>query len=185
MSDLSALERETLDAIAGAPDESALEATRVAALGKKGTISALLATLGKLAPDERKFQGAAINALKDQVSGALAARRALLKRAALETQLNRETLDVTLPVPLPGVETGRIHPISQVMDEITTIFAEMGFSVAEGPDIESDDYNFTSSTSRPAIRRVRCTTRSFSNPTSMASASFCAPTRARCRCARC
>ena len=143
MSDLSGLERVTLAAIESAPDESALEAARVAALGKKGSISALLATLGKLAPDERKAQGAAINALKDQVTEALAARRAVLKRAGLEAQLKREALDVTLPVPLPGVETGRIHPISQVMDEITAIFAEMGFSVAEGPDIESDDYNFT------------------------------------------
>ena len=98
---------------------------------------------GKLAPDERKTQGAAINALKDQVTQALAARRAVLRRAGLEAQLKREALDVTLPVPLPGVETGRIHPISQVMDEIVAIFAEMGFSVAEGPDIESDDYNFT------------------------------------------
>ena len=143
MSDLSALERETLAAIESAPDESALEAARVAALGKKGSISALLATLGKLAPDERKTHGAAINALKDQVTEALAARRVVLKRAALEAQLKREALDVTLPVPLSGVETGRIHPISQVMDEIIAIFAEMGFSVAEGPDIESDDYNFT------------------------------------------
>jgi phenylalanyl-tRNA synthetase alpha chain len=143
MSDLSALERATLAAIEGAPDESALEAARIAALGKKGSISALLATLGKLAPDERKTQGAAINALKDQVTEALGARRAVLKRAGLEAQLKREALDVTLPVPLPGVESGRIHPISQVMDEITAIFAEMGFSVAEGPDIESDDYNFT------------------------------------------
>ncbi len=143
MSDLSALERATLAAIESAPDESALEAARVAALGKKGSISALLATLGKLAPDERKTHGAAINALKDQVTEALSARRAVLKRVGLEAQLKREALDVTLPVPLPGVETGRIHPISQVMDEITAIFAEMGFAVAEGPDIESDDYNFT------------------------------------------
>src|SRR5580704_18669450 len=102
MSDLSTLERETLAAIEGAPDEGALETARVAALGKKGSISALLATLVKLAPDERKAQGAAINALKDQVTEALTARRAVLKRAALEAQLKRESLDVTLPVPLPG-----------------------------------------------------------------------------------
>src|SRR5580693_5105602 len=131
MSDLSVLERETLAAIESAPDEGALETARVAALGKKGSISALLATLGKLAPDERKARGAAINALKDRVVEALAARRALLKRAALEAQLKREAVDVTLPVRPPGVETGRIHPISQVMDEIVAIFAEIGFSVAE------------------------------------------------------
>ena len=143
MSDLAALQHETLAAIEAAPDEAALEAVRVAALGKKGSISALLATLGRLSPEERKTQGAAINALKDEVTEALAARRAVLKKAALEAQLKRETLDVTLPVRSPGVETGRIHPISQVMDEIVAIFADMGFSVAEGPDIESDDYNFT------------------------------------------
>ena len=142
MSDLAALERDTLAAISAASDESALEAVRVAALGKKGAISALLATLGKLAPDERKAQGAAINALKDKVTEALASRRAVLKDAALDAQLKREALDVTLPVRLPGIETGRIHPISQVMDEIVAIFADMGFSVAEGPDIETDDYNF-------------------------------------------
>ena len=143
MSDLAALENETLAAIGAASDEAALESVRVGALGKKGSISALLATLGKLPPEERKTHGAAINALKDQVTEALAARRAILKKAALEAQLKRETEDVTLPVRLPGVETGRIHPLSQVMDEIVTIFADMGFSVAEGPDIESDDYNFT------------------------------------------
>jgi phenylalanyl-tRNA synthetase alpha chain len=143
MSDLPALERETLAAIEAASDESALEAVRVAAFGKKGSISALLATLGKLEPDERKTHGAAINALKDKVAQALAARRAVLKDAALEAQLKREAVDVTLPVRLPGIETGRIHPISQVMDEIVTIFADMGFAVAEGPDIETDDYNFT------------------------------------------
>jgi phenylalanyl-tRNA synthetase alpha chain len=143
MSDLAALERETLAAIDAANDESALEAARVAAFGKKGAISALLATLGKLSPDERKAHGAAINALKDKVAQALAAQRSVLKNAALEAQLKRETVDVTLPVRLVGIETGRIHPISQVMDEIVAIFADMGFSVAEGPDIETDDYNFT------------------------------------------
>ncbi len=143
MSDLAVLQHETLAAIESATDEAALESVRVAALGKKGSISALLSTLGKLSPGERRTQGAAINALKDAVAEALAARRTVLKKAALEAQLERETLDVTLPVRLPGVETGRIHPISQVMDEIVAIFAEMGFAVAEGPDIETDDYNFT------------------------------------------
>jgi phenylalanyl-tRNA synthetase alpha chain len=143
MSDLAALERDTLAAIDAASDESALEAARVAALGKKGSISALLGGLGKLTTEERKAHGAAINALKDKVAEALAARRAVLRDAALEAQLKREAVDVTLPVRLPGVETGRIHPISQVMDEIVAIFADMGFSVAEGPDIESDDFNFT------------------------------------------
>ncbi|MGO9418009.1 phenylalanine--tRNA ligase subunit alpha [Roseiarcus sp.] len=143
MSDLAALKDETLAAIDGAADEAALEAVRVAALGKKGSISALLGTLGRLSPDQRKTQGAAINALKDTVTEALATRRGVLKQAALEARLKREALDLTLPARASGVETGRIHPISQVTDEIVAIFADMGFSVAEGPDIESDDYNFT------------------------------------------
>ncbi len=143
MSDLKQLEAETLAAIAAAADEAALESVRVAALGKKGSISALLATLGKMSPDERKTAGAAINALKDKVSDALGARKGVLKDAALEARLTHETVDVTLPTRETAVERGRIHPISQVMDELTAIFADMGFSIAEGPDVESDDYNFT------------------------------------------
>ena len=140
---MQTLEATILAAISAASDETALEHVRIGALGKKGTISALLATLGKMAPDERKAQGAALNALKDVVGEALAGRRAVLKAAALEVQLKAETLDVTLPVRESGVETGRLHPISQVMDELIAIFADMGFAVAEGPDIETDDYNFT------------------------------------------
>ena len=140
---MQTLEATILAAISAASDETALEHVRIGALGKKGTISALLSTLGKLAPDERKAQGAALNALKDVVGEVLAGRRAVLKAAALEVQLKAETLDVTLPVRESGVETGRLHPISQVMDELIAIFADMGFAVAEGPDIETDDYNFT------------------------------------------
>ncbi len=143
MSDLSALRDETLAAVAAASEEGALDAVRVAALGKKGSITALLAMLGKMSPDERRGAGAAINALKDEVTQALGERRALLKGAALDARLKAESLDVTLPVRPAGIETGRIHPISQVFDEVTAIFADMGFAVAEGPDIESDDYNFT------------------------------------------
>src|ERR1700731_2383158 len=98
MSDLVTLEQTILDQIAAAPDEPALEAVRVAALGKKGSISALLATLGKMSPDERKTQGAAINLAKDRVTQALTARRDILKYAALDARLASETLDVTLPV---------------------------------------------------------------------------------------
>ncbi len=126
-----------------AADEAALENVRVAALGKKGSISALLATLGKMAPEERKTKGAAINAVKDKVTEALAARREVLKSAALDARLNSETVDVTLPVRESAAEQGRIHPLSQVMDELTAIFADMGFAIAEGPDIETDDNNFT------------------------------------------
>jgi phenylalanyl-tRNA synthetase alpha chain len=143
MSELASLEADVLASIEAAADEAALETVRVAALGKKGSISALLATLGKMAPDERKTQGAAINALKDKVTEALAARKVILKEAALEARLVAETVDVTLPVRVTPLEAGRIHPITQVMDELAAIFADMGFSIAEGPDIESDDYNFT------------------------------------------
>ncbi len=143
MSDLDQLQTDLLAQIGAAADEAALDAVRVAALGKKGSVSALLATLGKMSPDERKVQGAAINAVKDAVSAALDARKLVLKTAALDARLARETLDVTLPLREPPLETGRIHPISQVIDELTVIFADMGFAIAEGPDVETDDYNFT------------------------------------------
>jgi phenylalanyl-tRNA synthetase alpha chain len=143
VSDLAQLETEILAAVTAASDEAALENVRVGALGKKGSISALLATLGKMAPEDRKTKGAAINAVKDKVTEALAARREVLKSAALDARLNSETVDVTLPVRESTAEQGRIHPLSQVMDELTAIFADMGFAIAEGPDIETDDYNFT------------------------------------------
>jgi phenylalanyl-tRNA synthetase alpha chain len=143
VTDLSTLEQTILGQIAGAGDETALEAVRVAALGKKGSISALLAMLGKMSPEERKTQGAAINLAKDRVTQALAARREILKSAALDARLATETIDVTLPVREAPAEAGRIHPLSQVFEEVDTIFADMGFSIAEGPDIETDDYNFT------------------------------------------
>ncbi len=143
MVDVTELETQTLAEIAAASDEAALEAVRIAALGKKGTISGLLAELGKMAPDERKAFGALVNSVKDKVNEALALRRAVVKDAALEARLATETLDVTLPARAQPAESGRIHPISQVMDELAAIFADMGFAIAEGPDIESDDYNFT------------------------------------------
>lgn len=143
MTDIAALERTILGDIAGAADEAALETVRVAALGKKGSISEEMKRLGTVAPEERKTLGAAINAVKDRVSEALSARREILKAAALDARLARETVDVTLPVrPNPASE-GRIHPIAQVIDELTAIFADMGFRIAEGPDIETDYYNFT------------------------------------------
>jgi len=143
MNDLNALQESILSEIAAAPDEAALETVRVSALGKKGSISERLSTLGRMAPEERKTAGAAINLAKDAVAAALASRRAVLKEAALDARLVAEALDVTLPARENGVTVGRIHPISQVIDEITAIFADMGFAIAEGPDIETDDYNFT------------------------------------------
>ena len=143
MTDFAALETDISTAIAAASDEAALEAVRVAALGKSGSVTALLKTLGGLTPDERKAQGPAINGLKDRVNAALNARREGFKGAVLDARLATETVDVTLPVREAPTEVGRVHPISQVVDELTAIFADMGFAVAEGPDIETDDYNFT------------------------------------------
>lgn len=143
MTDLNQLERDLMSQIDAAADEAALEALRVAALGKKGSISELLKSLGAMSPDERKTMGPAINGLRDAVQGAIGARRETLAAAALERRLASERVDVTLPV-RDGPETrGRIHPISQVIDELTAIFADLGFAVAEGPDIETDYLNFT------------------------------------------
>jgi phenylalanyl-tRNA synthetase alpha chain len=143
MSDTVQLEQQIVGAVAAASDETALEAVRVAALGKNGSITALLKTLGAMAPDQRKTEGPLINGLKDRVNAALAARREAFKDAALQARLNSESVDVTLPVREAPFEIGRVHPITQVIDELTAIFADMGFAVAEGPDIETDDYNFT------------------------------------------
>jgi phenylalanyl-tRNA synthetase alpha chain len=141
--DLAGLETRLIAEIEAAADEAGLEAVRVQALGKKGSVSERLASLGRMAPDERRVAGAAINAVKDRVTAALAGRREALKAATLNRRLATEALDVTLPAREGGLSAGRIHPISQVIDEITTIFADMGFSIAEGPDIETDEYNFT------------------------------------------
>jgi len=141
MTDIAALQSEILAAVAGAADEAALEAVRVGALGKKGSVSALLATMGSLSPDARKVQGPKFNGLKDAVTDAIAARRAQLGDAALDARLVSEKLDVTLAA--RPENTGTVHPISQVLDEIVAIFADLGFGVAEGPDVEYDDYNFT------------------------------------------
>ncbi len=143
VTDLAALEADLAAAVASASDEAGLEAVRIAALGKKGSVSELLKTLGSMTSDERREQGPLINGLRDRVTAALATRRGALRDAALEARLAAETIDVTLPVPESAANRGRIHPISQVYDELTAIFADMGFSVAEGPDIETDFYNFT------------------------------------------
>ena len=141
-SELETLKAELLAEIAAAGDLAAIEAVRVAALGKKGRIAQQMAKLGTLPPDERKSFGAATNAVKDAVTQSLDARRADLEAAALEARLQRERADVTLPV-RPGPEAlGRIHPVSQVLDECVEIFADLGFDVAEGPDIETDEMNF-------------------------------------------
>ncbi len=129
-----------LTAIAAAGDEAALEDLRVQAVGKKGEISLKMRELGKMTPEERQVEGPRLNALKDEINAALAAKKAALEDAALEERLKAEWLDVTLPA--RDRKMGSIHPVSQVWEECTAIFADMGFAVAEGPQIESDWYNF-------------------------------------------
>jgi phenylalanyl-tRNA synthetase alpha chain len=138
--DLAALQRDIGAAIAAAADERGLEAVRVAALGKKGSVSERMKALGRMSPEERRAAGPALNSLKDSVTAAIEARRAELREQALEERLRSETIDVTLP-PRPDPQ-GTIHPVTQVMQEVIAIFGDMGFSVAEGPHIETDWYNF-------------------------------------------
>ncbi len=116
---------------------------RVAALGRKGRVSELMQGLGALPPEERKSYGQAVNSLKEGVVAALEAKREVLAKAATADKLASERADVTLPMREGPLAEGRIHPVSQVTDEITEIFADMGFSIAEGPDIETDFNNFT------------------------------------------
>ena len=140
---ISTLRSELSAAIAAADSEPALDAVRVAALGKKGSVSALLASLGSMAPDERKTAGPAINGLKTEIAGLIDAKGGELKKAALDARLASERVDVTQPPRPAPTPAGRNHPVSQVIDEITAIFSDMGFSIAEGPDIETDYFNFT------------------------------------------
>jgi phenylalanyl-tRNA synthetase alpha chain len=140
---LTQLETAILAQITAAAELATLDAVRVAALGKKGSVSELMTTLGSLPADERKAFGQTVNALKARVSDTLDARKSTLEAAALDARLATERADITLPVRSGPESAGRIHPVSQVLDEVIEIFANMGFTVAEGPDVESDDYNFT------------------------------------------
>ncbi len=134
------LKQKYLGLIADAADEATIEDLRVQAVGKKGEISLQMRELGKMTPEERQTAGPALNALKDEINSALAAKKMALADAALDARLRGEWLDVTLPA--RQTRQGSIHPISQVTEEVTAIFADMGFRVAEGPQIESDWYNF-------------------------------------------
>jgi phenylalanyl-tRNA synthetase alpha chain len=141
MTDISKLQSETLAAIASADTLEALDSVRVAALGKAGNISALLKTMGQMSPDERQVQGPIINGLRESVTAAIADKKSSLETATLNQRLAEEGLDMSLPA--PSRAEGSIHPVSQVMDELAEIFADMGFAVAEGPEIEDDWRNFT------------------------------------------
>ena len=139
--DYAATAEQALARIAEASGLEALDALRVEFVGKQGSISGLLKTLGAMAADERQALGPQIHALRERVSGALAARKEALEDAALAEQLARNRIDLTLPAPL--APHGTIHPVSQVMDELAEIFADLGFAVATGPEIEDDWHNFT------------------------------------------
>src|SRR6266851_4154608 len=141
MDDLSTIRSEALGAVQQAADLAALEVARVAALGKKGSVTGLMKTLGGLAPDQRKEFGARVNQLKGEIEAALEARKGALSASALSARLVNEKVDVSLPARPEG--QGSLHPIGQVMDEVAAIFGEMGFSWADGPDIEDDWHNFT------------------------------------------
>jgi len=139
--DLEQLRARLCAGAAAAADLAALEDVRVGALGKKGEITQRMKMLGGLDPEARKAAGQALNAVKDAVAAAIDARKAALADAELEARLVAERVDVTLPA-RPD-EVGRLHPISQTIEELVAIFGEMGFAVAEGPDIEDDFHNFT------------------------------------------
>ena len=138
---VSSIEAEASSAIATASDEAALEAIRVAELGKKGRLSLLMRELGGMSPEQRQSAGPALNGLKDRLTAAINARKADLELASLNKRLETEREDLTLP---PRYEpVGALHPVMQVFEELAAIFADMGFAVAEGPDIEDDFHNFT------------------------------------------
>ncbi|MEP1423193.1 MAG: phenylalanine--tRNA ligase subunit alpha [Erythrobacter sp.] len=141
MTELTDQKQAALAAISAATNLDALEEQRVGALGKKGWVSLALKTLGQMSPDERKEAAPAIQAVRGEVAEAIDAKKAELETAALEAQFASETIDLTLPA--PDQPKGSIHPVSQVMDELAEIFADLGFSVATGPEIEDDWHNFT------------------------------------------
>lgn len=140
MSHLKTLKGDILSQIHSAADLASLEEVRVHALGKKGVITEQLKSLGAMDADARKTAGAAINEAKDEITAALDARKAELQRTEMNARLANETMDVTLPA--RAIADGRVHPISQTIEEIIQIFAQMGFSLADGPDIDDDFHNF-------------------------------------------
>ena len=141
MTDLDQLRTDLIAAVDAASGLDALDAVRVQALGKQGAVTGLLKTLGGMSPEERQATGPRIHALREAVTAAIGERKAAMERSALDARLASETLDMTLPVDLPP--TGSVHPVSQVMDELAEIFADMGFAVATGPEIEDDWHNFS------------------------------------------
>ena len=140
MSDISAVKDKYAAQIEAASDLRALDDIRVAALGKKGEIGKMMQGLGKMSIDEKKIMGPALNGLKKDIAAMVEAKKEQLENTALDAALASETMDMSLPV---GAPAGTLHPVQQVMEEMAVIFSDMGFSVAEGPDIEDDFHNFT------------------------------------------
>ena len=141
MTDINALKTELTNEIEAANDLKSLDDVRVTVLGKKGRITALMKTLGQMDPEERKTTGQALNVLKDEIADLIKRQEKAFKKQEMDARLATETLDVTLST--RPERAGKIHPISQTMEELVSIFGSMGFSVAEGPDIEDDFHNFT------------------------------------------
>jgi phenylalanyl-tRNA synthetase alpha chain len=141
MTDIDTLSRDLFAQLDAAQDEAAVELVRVNALGKKGSVSELLKGMGGMSPDERQTFGPLVNGLKQSLSDAIAEKKEALAQTALDARLLAERIDVTLPA--RPERRGKIHPIMQVFEEVQTIFADMGFSIAEGPDVEDDFHNFT------------------------------------------
>ncbi|SOB78948.1 phenylalanyl-tRNA synthetase, alpha subunit [Sphingomonas guangdongensis] len=139
--DLDQLRTDLLAAIDAAAGLDALDAVRVHALGKQGCVTVLLKTLGAMSPEERQAAGPRIHGLREAVTSAIAERKTRMEQAVLDARLAAERIDLTLPVDLPP--PGNVHPVAQVMDELAEIFADLGFAVATGPEIEDDWHNFT------------------------------------------
>ena len=140
MTDIASVKDKFAAEIIAAGDLKTLDDIRVAALGKKGEVSLMMRGLGQMSPEEKKTMGPALNGLKNDIAGLVDARKAVLELAAMNEALSSETMDMSLPVRL---NVGTLHPVQQVMEEMAVIFSDMGFSVAEGPDIEDDFHNFT------------------------------------------
>ncbi|MFN9700487.1 MAG: phenylalanine--tRNA ligase subunit alpha, partial [Hyphomonadaceae bacterium] len=141
MTDIDTLSRDLFSQLDAAQDEAAVELVRVNALGKKGSVSELLKGMGGMSPEERQTFGPLVNGLKQSLSDAIGIKKEALAQTALDARLLAERIDVTLPA--RPERRGKIHPIMQVFEEVQTIFADMGFSIAEGPDVEDDFHNFT------------------------------------------
>src|SRR5690625_281766 len=140
MDDLDNLKKDLLAAAEDAPDLVSLEELRVRALGKKGSVTERMKTLGQLDPESRRARGQVLNQVKNAIADAIEARKKLLEEQALDARLLEERIDVSLPARPQAI--GHLHPLSRTIDELIAIFGEMGFSVAEGPDIEDDFHNF-------------------------------------------